>query len=262
MLLFYETRTRSEDIPEGKLDEFLASLHKTREDLVVDEKSMRAYDEAAIVKTMKLTPYIPINGVEIWHIRSFNKGLRKYDGFKYRLPGFSIMEFVNRRRFTYDYLDFTLEEVENSFRKLQKLGLIVESMKFRGESRFVIADERLRAMVKEIGFIEQIQWNNMLTSWDYVRSPTNEERDWLRKFYGRNQADKLLDEKALSRREFLKRKDDDISKVIFKKHIKEQEKEIKDRIKKLKETYGDILNEYDFLREIIKIVCPKIFEAA
>lgn len=247
-LLFYEHRMDDIQIRDHKVSGFLKRFGKKKNNLKITKKVRSP--------SVTLTYYEVSDAIDFWHARSDSESVY-LNGYFFRILGFSKKGFLNRRRFTFDDIDFAPEETEQSFEALLQYGLIRQLSDYDGEPHFVISDERLRQMLGQIWLINQGKWLRYSQVWE-SRKPSPAEKTWLNKWLGEKNALESRDYYALKRREYQTRIHDKAYENTRKEYWNDLGIKLDLDIRELKEKYRDILQSYSFLHESIAIVCPEI----
>lgn len=249
----------------NQIRSFLSELGIKLKDLKVksirhlpSEEEFHKYPDEIFVWTQ--THYEPVKvagymEIEVWKNESVKPSIT--DGFGVRLPGFSKSEVLNRAGF--GDLKPTSVELETAFDTLLKERIIRPiSFMFRRETRYVIADDNLRAMIKDIWSIHVDEWFMLLQKWQYLEKPTEEEEKWLYWTWGEKEAKRFFQDAEISRHEAQKKRDMVVD--IARKFVSKYQKKLGDKIRDFKIKHKKTLEQYSYLADIIRRVSPSLLE--
>jgi hypothetical protein len=259
LLFFFEIYGTDNQIEEKELDEFLAHIPATRNDLVVDY-----VDDLKIEGTPIITSYNSIRDINILYIRIPESKYHKARNFyNIKLPGFSISDFVDPESFRhlsfplpFDYIRFTRSYVEDALDPLLKEGLIVPIMSFMGEIRYSFTNERVRNLIERIYAICEQQRSLIEENWSYRKS-TEEERTYHYHVLGKRRANDIINY-YFSFRQRLRKEDKNWFRTLrieTEKSYENKIEELNERIRNLKQDYDDILSRCPFILDREHIFC-------
>lgn len=248
----------------NQIRSFLSELDIKLEDLKVksirhlpSEEEFHKYPDAIFVWTQ--THYEPVKvagemEIEVWKNESVKPS--PTDGFGVRLPGFSKSEVLNKARF--GDLKPTDAELEEAFNMLLREHILKPtSFMFRKEMRYVIADEDLRIMIKDLYDIHfPTEWLMLLNKWEYLEPPTEEESKWLVWLWGEKEASVFFNRAELQRYELRKKKD---MVITFNRNwVNRLRKEADHKFKKFKASHEQTLRRYSYFSDIIGGISPMV----
>lgn len=277
-LFFYEIYYSPLNIVSSKDDLFkiLAELKVDVKDLRVVtrdtldlEIAMKSDDLSfADTKTRYSTGASTITAItktEFWEVK--NRIKHKYaTEYMFTIRGTSVDEFIKN-----DSLGakFSRDDVEAAFKLLIENGLIKRGIVFRGQRRFVIADDRLRNLTNALKWIHEDEWRFLLHKWENFDEPTKEEKERMTILLGEEEATRLIKKTEMERdryKQIMKGKlvNPNLTAQEYKKSLEQYlikyKSELEDGLKKAKIDHKETIQEYTFLHDIIKTVCPMIIE--
>jgi hypothetical protein len=262
---------------EEELDRLLLEFNATRNDLYEtfsynpdgELKFATKYEELSFADTR--TTYIlgesgvRITKTEYWEANKYYKN-RYATEYTFTLPGVSINEFIKNDSLG---MKFQRSDVEKAFSLLIKNGLIKPVIVFRNETRFIIADERLRKFIHDLQFVRWIEWKLLMHKWNHHCEPTKVERERMNWLLDEQEMQKIFRHAEMSRyqdKQLMKGRLKFTSKVgpkqpeEYKEYLNQQlrnyESGLNKFVKIVKEVHCKTIQEYAFLHDIIKIVCP------
>ncbi len=148
--------------------------------------------------------------------------------------------------FIHSLLPLTEQEVNEAFVILKDNYLIIPVPdKFEDGIRFVIADETLQDLISEIW---SVHWRERELL--KVRPPTEEEKQWLRRIYGDNEAMKIIADADRHRRLLKTEQVRNIQK--YEKYTREQ---IDSHVASIFKKYQTKIRKYGFPSYLIENVC-------
>jgi hypothetical protein len=177
--------------------------------------------------------------------------------YHYVLPGVSIGDILEvPGRPAFEHINFTHSEVQETFNLSVKEGL-VRAIPFNDEIRYVITDHSLENLLSDLWHLFCSIFNKMEKTWNFIRSPTQEEIKFSELFYGINATDERRINAYRHRHSLRgKKKKRQIKKV--KKEIENIEQGIDEYVSELKEEYASTIGRYQFPTEkILEIIYPK-----
>jgi hypothetical protein len=276
-LFFYEIFHTPLNIASSQVD-----FNKILAELKVDIKDLRIVyrdvwelegalkrDEFSLVDT-KTIYSVGISGIsivktEFWEVKKYKN--KKYaTEYSFTLPGVSVDELIKN-----DSLGakFSHADVEAAFKLLIENGLIKPGIVFRGQRRFVIADDRLLNLTMALKWIHNDEWRFLLHKWMSFDEPTREEKERMNWLLGEEEATRIFKKVEISRHEYkqiMKGKliNPNLSAQQYKRSLEQDlikhKSQLDEKIKKAKINHRETIQEYTFLHDIIKIVCPMIIE--
>jgi hypothetical protein len=258
-LFLFELYGSDYEVIEEDLDEFLSYIPASRKDLVIDEVIDTETKGGAI-----LTFYKPIMGVDIVCIVS-TKGEHDKAGNTYniKLPGVSIRDFVNPNSnrhlsfpLPFDHVNFTEEDAEDGMDALQRVNLIRPVMNINGEIRYSLVNNQLRDLLDKLYFIHSRKLTLMQYKWRYEK-PTNDERNQIEYIYGKRKANKIINECYLERQARKKNREHLIPVQEERTRYESEINKIDKDILKLKDKHCNILSDYGFELDFVKIFLLK-----
>lgn len=262
----------------SNLNEFLSYIHISIDNLVIDNiKKEYPCGNSVIIRNVnnpeeRILPevisiyYKPISNVRIIETISYRNNTRtnhiweQESFFLFHIPGISIKEFIGQK---YVYRP-SPEAVERAFLLLLKSHLIRPAMEYRGETRYVLADDALRDLIKDINLLDLVEdeQNNIKS---YYRPPATEEIEKQRLFYTE---EKLFREYFYSkelRRAQRRKKAKDKEGEEFKQRMKvrDQDMQLFDNkmhliVDYIKQKHQKTLEKYAFLLDNVGIIVPSL----
>jgi hypothetical protein len=262
-------------LAELKVD--IKDLHVTQRDFgdMLELEHAIKQDEFTFVDTKRIyhagVSNIRIEKTEFWEVKKHKKN-RYATEYTFTLPGASVDEFIKN-----DSLGakFRRADIEEAFNLLRENGLIKPEIVFRGQTRFVIADGRLRNMIKDLKSINDEEWSLLLHKWNHFDEPTNEEKERMNRLLGEEEVTRIFKNAERSRYEdkqvmkgklvrYYVFKNEALSKQEYKKFLEqsliEYKSQLDEKVKKAKTDHKETIQEHAFLHDIIKIACPVILE--
>jgi len=237
---------------------------------------------------LSVTRYEPISGgIKIWKERyayfdynehtsiriELNKIRQKmksgFDGgsniqlylYRYTLPGISAADLLNHKRFVFEHIDLTGEEVQKALAFLLEKKMIRKVLEFAKEPRFSIAEPALEEVIADCWDILQIVREIAFTTWMYLRKPNELERKWLAVFYGNEKSEEIFRSYYYYRKRWkLKVKQDKEFSVSVQSGIKKLKVEVQRNIDNLyKKCNNDTIKAYGFpLDKLIELIYPEM----
>jgi len=126
---------------------------------------------------------------EYWEINRNSKH-KKYDtDYRLELPGVAINEFLNTFTGTGK---FNREDVKKAASLLIQEGLLKPYMVFCGETRYKIADQRLRHMIETLRGFHYVEFNVLLCKWEDFEEPTDKEIERIRWVLGEEESKRIF----------------------------------------------------------------------
>ena len=262
------------------LDKLLSDLHVTRKDLVIDHIEKKYFSEKShiriggkpeerILPNTTVIYYKQISNVQITETITYHKNIRTHHVWEensilvFSVPGISIKEFSDR---FYTFRPKP-EDVEKAFLLLWKNHLIKPLMEFRGETRYVLADDALHDLITDIRLLHKVEKEESYLKLTYYGPPSEEEIEKRKVFYTEEKLfNEFYNRKEIQRLEFRTTMKEKKGKKAFKQLRKELEhnmKLVEDEkniiIDQMKQKHKKILKQYAFLSDIIRLVCPVLF---
>lgn len=266
---------------EQELDAFLSEVNATRNDLdgihidhdleFAKKREEISFADTKTIYTMKESG-VRITKTDYWEANKYTKN--KYaTEYTFTLPGISISEFMDND----DLLSakFQRDDVEEGFSILIKNGLIKPALVFRGETRYIIADERLRSLTQDLRLAHNMEWWLLKHKWKHFSEPTQEEQQRMNWLIGEEEMKTIFRDAEMSRFEDkeLRR-----GKLIFKfapngqskrrqeymhylnQELLKYESEFIKEVQDVKKKHSETIEDYVFIHDIIGIVCPMVLQ--
>ena len=154
----------------------------------------------------------------------------------------------------------TEREINKAFDILRHTHLIrpVQDL-ILNQTRFIIADESLQKLVKEIWTIHLFELELLKSKMNYFEPPNEKEIQWLKQIYGENRAMKIIAEADQTRRSSTTKEDQEQIKNI-QKSMEYDINQIDLYVMHVNKKYGTKIQEYNFPSDLIEQACfRKIF---
>ena len=213
--------------------------------------------------------YKPISGIRIGErkfklFRGTPRKPKEVIEYIATVPGISIDDYMD------DYMtkksqisrSYKREHIEHAFDLLEKEGLIKRITVFRHKPRYVIADNTLVEFINDLYRFWLLELRLLETKWNYFEAPTEKEKERITL----RSLQHILQSTDLVRNEFKKieRHKPTAEFLEVKKQLenyfKKLQHEVRGSIKDIKKRHGEILQKYDFLHDVIGIVCPAVLQ--
>jgi hypothetical protein len=131
-----------------------------------------------------------ITKTEYWDINKNSKH-KKYDSdYRLELPGVAIDEFLKNNFIGTGR--FNQEDVEKAASLLIQEGLLESCMVFRGQTRYKVADQRLRHMIEILRDFHYGEFNILLCKWEDFEKPTDKEVERIRWLLGAEESERIF----------------------------------------------------------------------
>ena len=139
-------------------------------------------------------------------------------------------------------------------------------MDFRGNTRYVIADPALRDFVTDLYQFHEVENEFMNVKWQYSTGPTLSEEQSRKVWYSdETKSEKFFNVRELQRHQFKQA-------LKNNKRLLSLQNELEANLQKfennrnhymnyMKKTHLTVINKYPFLRELISIVSPLLFQS-
>lgn len=183
--------------------------------------------------------------------------------FRYTLPGLSIKDFINKRQ-TYKPIR---RHVEHIFEVLVKMGIIRPVGQFRDETRYVISDDELLDLIRDIHRLNELE-NELNRFWfANFDKPDKEQLDKIKLFYPDDKTMnrylmRLEIQRHQGRKEFISKGGNE----YFERQKKQGESllaefkiKASDIIRSMKERHYKTIQKYRFMSDIISSICPMLY---
>jgi hypothetical protein len=183
--------------------------------------------------------------------------------FRYTLPGLSINDFINKR--LADRL--TRRHVEHIFEVLVKMGIIRPVGQFRGETRYIISDDELLDLIRDMQRLNELEKEFNYFWFANFGKPDEEQLDKIKLFYPDdktiNRYLMLLEiqryegrKELISKKgtEYFQRQKKRVESLLAEFKIKEL-----DIITSVKERHDKTIQKYRFMSDIISSICPMLY---
>lgn len=180
--------------------------------------------------------------------------------YRYTLPGISAADLLNHKKFVFEHIDLTVEEVQKVLALLLEKRMLYEVFKFRGQSRFSITDSALEEVIADCWDILQIVREIAFITWMYLRKPNELERKWLAVFYGNEKSEEIFRAYYDYRKRWKpKIKGDKEFSKSLQSEIKKMKVEVQHKIDNLyKKCDNKIIKAYGFpLDKLIELIYPE-----
>jgi hypothetical protein len=258
-----------------------ASLVKPETMELPSDKKSSSYPKLQAVNTVGLDydPFVsyevihkPIDGVIItekeYDLGCFDPHFIPYKEYEVSIPGISISEFIANDLHNNNELP-AREVREENFKCLEELGLINKCAKrIHKEYRYVIADNALSDFILDLRYILGLEHKIFDIEFRYFRNPASDERERLFLLYGKRAAKDMLNSARIARDRFrgglIKNYADEktISKAleILREVGEIRKRNLSEGIRKVKIKHTSTIQKYDYLREVIRIICPMLLQ--
>ena len=195
----------SRQIQKFEMDQILSNINHSENDLVIKDISKSKFineDEEAVREAgfkwsdIIFTTYKPINGFEFKMIEHFfhggNEKMRKnLIQFTCTFPGTSITDMLTGpNRPIFEHIDFSHNEIVESFEILTREKMLIHFTKYDGEWRYKINDN-LEPLIRDLHHIKSLIHVIILITCTLIRRPTKKEIRWLELMYGLKKANEL-----------------------------------------------------------------------
>jgi hypothetical protein len=164
-----------------------------------------------------------------------------------------VMPFVS------SLFPFTEREINKAFDILRHTHLIrpVQDL-ILNQTRFIIADESLQKLVKEVWTIHLYELELLKSKMNYFEPPNEKEIQWLKQIYGENRAMKIIAEADQTRSSTTKEDQEQIKNI--QKNMEYDINQIDLYVMHVNKKYGTKIQEYNFPSDLIEQACfRKIF---
>ncbi|MGC2575743.1 MAG: hypothetical protein WA364_29915 [Candidatus Nitrosopolaris sp.] len=128
---------------------------------------------------------VKIIKTEYWEINKNSQHKRYAVDYRLILPGVATSELVGSK-------SFNREVLEKATSLLIKEGILMRCMVFRNETRYKIADQRLRHMIDNLRDLHYKEFNALLCNWEDFEAPTNEEKERTKWLLGEQESQRLF----------------------------------------------------------------------
>lgn len=280
LILYYEVFKRTDLLTKNQLARLLKKIDVDYDDISKFEKGEEKYvkeqNDILInhdIRNIRLLGYP--KGIAIGEYLTPNGETQtqtKKDPMYYVVvPGFTVEEFVTyieklRKRkepkpFTNNtplvpyvyYTNYTKDEIIESIGLLQRDGLIEFTPPiFKGEIRYVVSDERLLRLFSVINKIHIFRFGNIVNKICHLEKPNDDDKYWLRHFFGERNSNAIMVNAHGLRKAFLKDNNQKANRI---KEIQKTDKELEEQknlcISQLHEEFGEILNTNPLLKDLI-----------
>ncbi len=264
---------------EEKLDAFLVETNTSRSDLENDKHLPFSLDMRYAKEQEKLTyatvdtKYTLKSGVIIiktryWEANKYTENNYATE-YTFTLPGVSINEFM----YNDDLVNtkFRRDDIEEGFSILIKSNLIKPVLVFRGESRFIIAEERLQSFIRDLRWVYHKESSYLLHKWQHFSEPTKEEYQRM-SFLLNDEEVSAMFKTAEKSRLF----DDEVrggeirflpagkykKPIDYFREVRQEQDKLKSEfikeVRTVRKKHHQTIKDFVFLHEIIGIVCPLI----
>lgn len=147
---------------------------------------------------------------------------------------------------------------------MEQYGLIKKAMMYGGEVRFMLTNSSLNDLAHELMFTRLLEAKYLEYKWQYSRLPNEAEFERLNWILGKELAYNRFEEiKKYRNRHGLRwklmdRKTRQQHRKDLEKQFKEKYTELKDKVDWVKEKYSVVLKDFEFLHDVIEIICPMV----
>jgi len=267
LLICFNQFKKYEMLTDKQLDGFLGKIGCSRNDLKEHKIS-----KAGIF-------YEPVNGVHIVKWTEDGSIIGTKDRlYSISIPGFSVKEFIlslkklkkghNPRPFSsYPavsdipfvlYTNYKEQEVRGAIDLLRKDGIIkVINDVFPGEMRYDIADENLKRFIKDVWLVHDYDFRLIIERLIYNNKPTDEDKNYLKYFFGEKYAEKILAD-AFHIRDSYKKENiasNDERKEVAKKFIEDFGKRRRLLVQDIIKVHEKVIKKYGIVSEIAQEIC-------
>jgi hypothetical protein len=264
------------------LDQLLSYLHVTSKDLIIDHIEKKHFEgnsdiridgkpEVRVLPNATVIHYKQISNVQITETTGYRKNIRTHHVWEepswiiVSVPGISIKKFTD---WFYSSFRPKPEDAEKAFILLWKNHLIRPIMEFRDETRYVLADSALHDLITDIKLLSKVESEEDYLKLTYYGPPSDEEIEKQKMFYTKEKSlNEFYNIKEIQRVEFRTAIREKKGKKAFKQLKKKFElamKLVEDKkkisIDYMKQKHKKTLKQYAFFSDIIRLVCPILFE--
>jgi hypothetical protein len=120
---------------------------------------------------------------EYWEINKSSQHKKYATDYRLVLPGVAISELIG---------SISKEDLEKATSLLIREGLLNSCMVFRNETRYKIADQRLRHMIDNLRGLHYKEFNALLWTWEDFEAPTDKEKERTRWLIGEQESQRLF----------------------------------------------------------------------
>ena len=213
-----------------------------------------------------LVIYQPISGFSIVRYRGENlkNKLRnmQFVQFKVMVHGLSIDDFMTN---TSHYGGYKRQDIEHAFDLLLKERLITALMEYNGKTRYVIADKSLAELIKQLDMFWHLELHVLQLKWHYYDKPNEEEQGRTRLILGQTSFRRIAQKSEMVRNEFTKLKKTHpgiyaLIKNDLDPYFSKLNYVVNEVILNLKKKYSSTLQKYEFLHDVIRMICPPLLQ--
>jgi hypothetical protein len=192
-----------------------------------------------------------------------SKKPREFTAYSAILPGISIDDFIDNKQ---SYGNYERQDIEYALNTLSKEGLIKAIRVFHGKPRYVVADEKLGNMIVDLNKFYCLELRFLEIKWNYYAGPTEEEQERLKLYLDQPSCKALFQQSELMRNEFQRMEQSYDNKEFIdaknelSNHYDKLKHKIDDTIKNLREKHATALQRYEFLHDVIRMICPAVLQ--
>lgn len=271
LLFFFQAFSPPKQISIQKFHEILVRIPLPRNRLKLQDIADYSSDEGILIETYEPVEHIMfsvINDLRGEYVSckllSFSK--REIIEYSEKLRANKLkypinISFLEDSSLTKEKLD---EELEKAFTTLRDTDLIkpIRNVFYdEDDTRFIFADEKLSGLINEIWQVLLHQWTVLQQNWNYLKEPTDDEKEWLRYFYGDNETKNIINNARNKRKSFfLKYRQNlyaHIRSVLEETMISESY--LNEMINQLYSRYSKVVQEYAFPPNLIEDIIRRIF---
>ena len=228
------------------------------------EPKLSTYKQSQTVRDLII--YQPISGFSIVRYRGENlkNKLRnkQFVQFKVMVHGLSIDDFmINTSR----YGGYKRQDIESAFELLLNEHLITDLMEYNGKTRYVIADKSLAELIKQLDMFWHLEVHLLELKWLFYDKPIEEEQERIRLILDEMPLRGILHKAEIVRSEFIKLKDMHpgiyaLIKNDLDGYFNMLNYVVNEVVNNLKKKYSSTLQKYEFLHDVIRMICPAVLQ--
>jgi hypothetical protein len=186
--------------------------------------------------------------------------------YSYMLPGISPTEFhdISERGLPYQKLKITKDEIKLSFRLLENQNLIKiipYYLEFLNQERYVIVDNSLRELLADCWTLQSHVFTYLEYCWQSMSKPTNKEKIWFERLWGKNRTNKWFMYCHNIRKEYQIENRNQLLKET-KERIEWEKSEIIKKFESIKKDHAKTINDYSyFINPLLNVIYPEFLRS-
>jgi hypothetical protein len=210
--------------------------------------------------------YQPISGFSVVRYRGENLKNKsrnmQFVQFKVMVHGLSIDDFMANKSL---YGRYKRQDVERAFDLLLKEHLITALMKYNGKTRYVITDNSLAELIKQLDMFWHLELHLLELKWCFYERPVDRDQERIRLILGEMPLRRIVQKAEIVRSEFTKLKN--IRPGIYTSikndldaYFNMLSYVVNEVINNLKKKHSSTLQKYEFLNDVISMICPAVLQ--